>query len=103
MGRTKQAIRVPEVTIRNAERFNRMIVSNGLVDGVKWTASKCHPDPHIQWSVGLPEHHLDREQAEILCCIVCRYLLRNAVAIQSKLPVIAPQETSRSVRRRTTA
>lgn len=103
MGRTERVVRVPEITIRNAERFNHFIVSNGSVDGVRWTASKCHPDPHIQWSVGLPEHHLDRDQAETLMQIVCRYLLRNADIIQSKLPALIPTEISRSVRRRATA
>ena len=89
MARTERVIKRPEVTIRNAERFNHFLVSNGSIDGVRWTASKCHPDPHIQWSVGLPEHHLAREQAETLMQAVCRYLLRNADIIQDKLPVIA--------------
>ena len=102
MGRTERVARQPEITIKGAERFNHSIVSHGSIDGVRWTASKCHPDPHIQWSIGMPEHHLEREQAADLCHAVCRYLLRNADIIQGMLPVIASQEIQRSVRKRTT-
>lgn len=103
MGRTERVVRQPEITIKGAERWNGRLISNGIVDGVRWTASKCHCDPHIQWSVGMPEHHLDRGQVEILSTAVCRYLLRNANIIQGMLPVIASQEIPRSVRRRATA
>ena len=103
MGRTERKEVTPEITIKGAERWNGRLISNGIVDGVRWTASKCHCDPHIQWSVGMPEHHLAREQAEILSIAVCRYLLRNADIIQGMLPVIASQEIKHSTRRRAPA
>lgn len=74
------------ITIKTAEWFNGRLVAGGFIDNTRWTASKCHSDAHIQWSIGLPTSTEGIIANAALCIAVCRYLVRNSETIQSLLP-----------------
>ena len=57
------------------------LCASGTINGVWWTASKCHPNPHIQWSPTVPGSNDSRDRNAEYMIAVQRYLVRNMVLI----------------------